>query len=94
MLFISLDELSVLEVADYGICTVIHLALAIEEPATELPFPVLPIWEFHPGLSIVVLVIDFIVHELSNVSPSIGPSELSVAVHVVVAPGAVVGPPI
>ena len=94
MLFDGLDELSVLEVADYGIFTVIHLALAIEDSATKLPFPVLPIREFHPGLSFGILVIDFIVHELSDVSPSIGPPELSVTVHVVVAPGAVVGSPV
>jgi hypothetical protein len=93
-LLLGLYELSVLKVANYGICTVRHLALAIEEPATELPYPVLPIREFHPGLSIGILVIDFIVLELSDVSPSIGPPELSVTVHVVVAPGAVVGPPI
>jgi hypothetical protein len=45
---LGLDELSILEVADYGICTVKHLALAIEEPSTELPNPVSAIREFHP----------------------------------------------
>jgi hypothetical protein len=91
---LGLDELSILEVADYGICPVKNLALAIEEPSTELSYPVSAIREFHPGLCIVILVIDFIVHKLSDVSASIGPSELSEAVHVVIAPCTVVGPSI
>ena len=91
---LGLDELSILEVTDYGICAVKHLALAIEKPSTELSNPVSAIREFHSGLCIVILVIDFIVHKLSDVSASIGPSELSEAIHVVIAPGAVVGPPI